>query len=147
MYKRQLQIPLDCTCTAALWPKLTETSHFLWKTDVSLCILGVPGAPNGLQNLVSADPKSTLGCSFCLKNNSIPWMGSKLPLDSSTLAFKSHLNAHALPICGPNSLKPHSFPRKTDVSSCILGAPDARNERQHLASVGPKSTSGCSLPS
>jgi len=28
-------------------------------------------------------------------------------MDSSTLAFKSHLNAHALPICGPNSLKPH----------------------------------------
>ena len=60
-----LQIPLECTCTAALWPKLIETSFFLMKTDVSLCILGAPGAPNGLQNLVSADPKSTLGCSFC----------------------------------------------------------------------------------
>ena len=56
-----LQIPLECTCTAALWPKLTETSHFLRKTDVSLCIIGAPSAPHGLQNLVSADPKSTLG--------------------------------------------------------------------------------------
>ena len=60
-----LQIPLECTCTAALWPKLIETSFSLRKTDVSLCILRAPGAPNGLQNLVSADPKSILGCSFC----------------------------------------------------------------------------------
>ena len=57
--------------------------------------------------LLFGAPKSTLGCSFCLQNNSIPWMGSKMLLDSSTLAFKSHLNAHALPFCGPNSLKPH----------------------------------------
>ena len=130
------QIPLECTCTAYLWPKLFETSLFL----------SAPGAPNGLQNLVS-DPKSTLGCSFCLQNNSIPWMGSKMPLESPTLAPKSHSNAHALRICGPNSLKPHSFLWKTDVSSCILGAPDARNERQHLVSGGPKSTIGCSFPS
>ena len=61
------------------------------------------------KKFVSVDPKSTLGCSFCLQNNSIPWMGSEMPLDSSTLAFKSHLNAHALPICGPNYLEPHSF--------------------------------------
>ena len=60
-----LQIPLGCTCTAAVWPELIETSLFLRKTDVSLCILSAPGAPNGLQNLVSTDPKSTLGCSFC----------------------------------------------------------------------------------
>ena len=30
-----------------------------------------------------------------------------MPSDSSTLAFKSHLNAHTVLICGPNSLKPH----------------------------------------
>ena len=61
-----LQIPLECTYIADLWPKLIETSLFLRKTDVSLCILSAPGAPNGLQNLVSADPKSTIGCSFLL---------------------------------------------------------------------------------
>ena len=43
-----LQIPLERTCTAALWSKLIETSLFLRKTDVSLCILSAPGAPNGL---------------------------------------------------------------------------------------------------
>ena len=46
-------------------------------------------------------------CSSCLQNNSIPWMGSKMPLDSSTLAIKSHLNAHALPICTPSSVTPY----------------------------------------
>ena len=142
-----LQVLLECTCSADLWPKLIETSHFLRKTDVSLCILSAPGAPNELQSLVSADPNATLGCSIWLENNSIPWMGSKISLESPTLALKFHSNAHALPICCPNSLKPHSFLRKTDVSPCILGAPDARTERQHLVSGGPKSTSGCSLPS
>ena len=141
------QIPLECTCSAYLCPKLIETSGFLQKTDVSLCIHGAPGAPNGLQNLISDAPKCTLRCTCCLQSNSMLWMGSKMPLESPTLALKSHSNAHALPICGPNSLKPHSFRRKADVSSCILGAPDARNERQHLVSGGPKSTIGCSLPS
>ena len=69
-----------------------------------------------------------------------------MTLESPTLGLKSQSNALALPICGPNLLKPHSFLRKTDVSSCILGAPDARNERQHLVSGGPKSTLGCSSP-
>ena len=48
-----LQIPLECTCSAYLCPKLIETAVFLWRTDVSLCILNALGAPNGLQNLVS----------------------------------------------------------------------------------------------
>ena len=43
-----LQIPLECTYSADLWPKLVETSLFLRKTDVSLCILGAPVAPNRL---------------------------------------------------------------------------------------------------
>ena len=43
-----LQIPLECTHSADLWPKLIETSLFLRKTDVSLCILGAPVAPNRL---------------------------------------------------------------------------------------------------
>ena len=103
-----LQIPLECTCIADSWPKLLETSLFVRKAAVSLCISSALGAPTGLQNLVAADPKSNLVCSFCVQNNSIPWMGSKMPLDSSTLACKSHLNAHALPISGPNSLKPHT---------------------------------------
>ena len=34
-------------------------------------------------------------------------MGSNMPLDSSTSALKSHLNAHAMPICGPNPWKPY----------------------------------------
>ena len=43
-----LQIPLECTCSAYLYPKLIETSVFLGKTDVSLCILSAPVAPNRL---------------------------------------------------------------------------------------------------
>ena len=43
-----LQIPVECTCSADLWPKLIETSLFLRKTDVSLCILSAPVAPNRL---------------------------------------------------------------------------------------------------
>ena len=34
-------------------------------------------------------------------------MGSKTPSDSFTLGFKSYLNAHVLPVCGPDSLIPH----------------------------------------
>ena len=30
-----------------------------------------------------------------------------MPLESFTLGLKSHLNARALPICGPHSLKSH----------------------------------------
>ena len=141
-----LRLPLERTCSAYLCPKLIEASVFLRKTDVSLCIHGAPGGPNGHQNLISDALKCTLGCTCCLQSNRILWMGSKMPLESPTLALKSNSNAHALPICGPNSLQPNSFLRKTDVSSWILGAPDARNERQHLVSGGPKSTSGCSLP-
>ena len=51
--------------------------------------------------------KTHPGCSFASENSSNPRMGSNMPLDSSTLAFKSHLNAHELPFCGPNSLKSH----------------------------------------
>ena len=36
---------------------------------------------------------------------------------------------------------------KTDGSLCILGAPGARNERQHLVFGGPQSTIGFTLPS
>ena len=104
-----LQIPFECTCTADLWPKLIETSPFPRKTEVSSCIHGAPGGPNGLQNLISDAPKCTLGSTFCLQSNSILWMGSKMPLESPTLALKSHSNALALPICGPKSLKPQSF--------------------------------------
>ena len=43
-----LQIPLECTGSADLWPKPIETSFFLRKTDVSLCILSAPVAPNQL---------------------------------------------------------------------------------------------------
>ena len=43
-----LQIPLECTCSADLWPKLIETSLFLRETDVSLCILSASVAPTGL---------------------------------------------------------------------------------------------------
>ena len=66
------QIPLECTSTTDLLPKFFETLIFLRETDISSSILGAPGAPNGLQTLVPAPPKSTLGCSFCLQNNSIP---------------------------------------------------------------------------
>ena len=62
-----LQVPLECTCTADLWPKIFETSYFDWKTNASLCISGAPGAPNELQSLVSECPKSALGCSFALE--------------------------------------------------------------------------------
>ena len=58
------QIPLECTCTTDLWPKLIETSFFLRKTDVSSCILGAPDARNERQHLVSGGPKSTIGCSL-----------------------------------------------------------------------------------
>ena len=51
------------------------------------------------------------------------------------LSLRMPLNAHALPICGPNSFQPHCFPGKTDVSSCILGAPGAPNELQNLIPV------------
>ena len=57
-----LQIPLERTCIAVLWPKLIETSLFLRKTDVSLCILGAPGTRNEFPHLASGDPLSTLGC-------------------------------------------------------------------------------------
>ena len=43
-----LQIPLECTYSADLSLKLIETSLFLKKIDVSLCILGAPVAPNRL---------------------------------------------------------------------------------------------------
>ena len=59
-----LQIPLECTCTADLWPKPFETELFQCKTDVSLCILGAPDARNERQHLVSGGPKSTIGCSL-----------------------------------------------------------------------------------
>ena len=39
-----LQNPIESTCSADLWPKLIETSLFLRKTDVSLCILSAPVA-------------------------------------------------------------------------------------------------------
>ena len=58
------QIPLECTCTAALWAKLIETSLFLRKTDVSLCILGAPGARNERQHLVSAVQNPPSGANF-----------------------------------------------------------------------------------
>ena len=58
------------------------------------------GLSLGLQN-----PPS--GAHFRLKTNIIPWMGSNMPFESSTLAFKSNLNAHALPMCAPKPLKPH----------------------------------------
>ena len=88
-------------------------------------------------------PNPPLGAHFPLKTNIIPWMGSNMPLESSTLAFKSHSNAHALQICGPNHLKPNFFLGKADVSLCILAAPGARNELPHLVSGDPSSTLGC----
>ena len=115
-----LQTPLECTCTAVLWPKIFETSLFRWKTNASLCISGAPGAPNELQSLVSGCPKSAIGCSFALENGRIPCIGTNMPLDSSTLAFQTHLNAHALPFCGPNFLKPHFSLGNTDEQSRIL---------------------------
>ena len=115
-----LQIPLERTRTAVLWPKLIETSLFLRKTDVSLCIRSVPRAPNGLPTPVSDAQECTLGSTFCLQSNSILWMGNKMPLESPTLALKSHSNAHALPICGPNPLKPQVFPTE---NWCIIVHP------------------------
>ena len=91
-------IALDCTCTAYLLPKSFEASLFRRAIDVSSCIHGAPPAPNELQNLICRGPQSTLGCSFGLENNSNPRMGCHMPLDSSTLPFKSDLNAHAMPI-------------------------------------------------
>ena len=72
-----LQIRLECTCNAHLRPKPTHLGS-----------------------------KASLGCSFGLENSRIPRIGSNMLLDSSTLAFKSHLNAHTLPFCSPKSLKP-----------------------------------------
>ncbi len=60
-----LQIPVECTCSAYLCPKLIETSVLLRKTDVSLCIHGAPGGPNELRNLISDGPKCKLGSTFC----------------------------------------------------------------------------------
>ena len=50
------QLPLEYTWIADLWPKPSETSLFVTKTDVPLCILGAPGARNERQLLVFGGP-------------------------------------------------------------------------------------------
>ena len=59
-----LQIPLECTCTAYLWPKLIETTLFLRKTEVSSCIHRTPGATYVLQHLISGGPNLPSGVHF-----------------------------------------------------------------------------------
>ena len=68
-------------------------------------------------------PNQPLGVHFPLETNINPWMGSNMALESSTLAFKSHLNAHAMPACCPNLLKPLFYSGKL---------------MYHCASVGPR---------
>ena len=58
------QLPLEYTWTADLCPKPFETSLFVTKTDVPLCILSAPGAQNGPQRIVSDGPKSDIGCTL-----------------------------------------------------------------------------------
>ena len=44
-----------------------------------------------------------------------------MPLESSTSAFKSHLNAHALPIRGPSFVKPYFYDGKLMYRCASLG--------------------------
>ena len=113
---------MDCQSVA----KTEETSPFPLEDGGSVEDTLNRGLALGLQNPPSVDH-------FRLKTNIIPWMASNLPLESSTLAFKSHLNAHALPTCGPNLLKPHFFLRGKLMYHCASLEPREPEMSFHIS--------------
>ena len=74
-----LQIPLECTCSAYLCPKLIETSVFLRKTDVSLCTMEPRVAQMGSKILFPMLQNAYSGPHFAYKAIVFFGWGAKCP--------------------------------------------------------------------